>query len=89
MGYNESLWNLPGSAAIEGAAYDDKNEEDATVLGFTGRQMWDCWMNHYYDYTWEDIVTNGIEPSYVALGWNETMWESGGDLVPLVPESSD
>jgi len=85
MEYDENLWNEPGSASIEGATYDGDNRVFATyarVLGFTGREMWDCWMNHYNGYNWEDIVTYGIEPSLVALGWNETMWESGGALVP-------
>jgi len=67
-------------------------ERYARKLGFidegdlqNAANKWDCWMNHY-DYSWADLETYEIVQSVVALGWNQTMWESGG---ALVPESDD
>mmetsp|Transcript_19298 Transcript_19298/g.22981 ORF Transcript_19298/g.22981 Transcript_19298/m.22981 type:complete len:300 (-) Transcript_19298:208-1107(-) len=83
---NSDYLDLDGDGVTDETTAIFKN--NARKLGFIGEgdlqnaaNMWDCWMNHY-DYPWDDLVTYGIEPSVVALGWNQTMWESGGALVP-------
>jgi len=94
LGYKLKSWNKPGSAPFEFRTWWDNTNYDkngvtnettpfknnAKKLGFT-EDMWDCWMNHY-DYPWDVLETYEIMPSVVALGWNQTMWESGGALVP-------
>ena len=43
---------------------------------------WDCWMNHYFDYFWEELLDDDLQEYFVILGWTQEMWdeESG---VPL------
>jgi len=46
-----------------------------TELGFD-ENSWDCWINHFLGYRWEDLVQYEIVDSYEALGWTQNMWES-------------
>ena len=46
----------------------------ATSLGYS-QPSWDCWINHYDSYGWIDLVNNGYDLHYSALGWTEAAWE--------------
>ena len=46
-----------------------------TVLGFT-EQSWDCFQNHYDDYTWEELVQEGLQEYYEDLGYDQTTWDN-------------
>ena len=39
-------------------------------------EMWDCHINHYYGYYWEDIEYYGYDKYYVVLGWNADSWDN-------------
>jgi hypothetical protein len=69
LGYDRKTWNLPGSANNdrngtdvfwEGLSWETiQNVSPRAVsiiaqLGFWAQQ-WDCWINHYQDYTWEGL----------------------------------
>lgn len=83
LSYTERSWNRPGTNAIETRAYDSlAAESEATISAVRGigfdEDTWDCWVNHYEDYSWEELVENGIDVYYMALGWTQTMWEESG-----------
>ena len=60
-------------------------------------EVWDCYINHYYEYDWYELVEYNIVDDYVGLGWTEAMWECSDeegnddddDCEVLVPESED
>ena len=82
LGYQESTWNTPGTARVEKRAYEDLNKretEAAVALGFTDKNVWDCYMNHYDDYDWDELDTAGVQYYFELLGWTEARWSENGD----------
>lgn len=87
LGYTEDTWNVVGTADVELLAFGSLttvNQEAAVTLGFS-EEVWDCYVNHYDDYTWADLATEGVQQYFITLGWNENSWI--GDADP--PESDD
>ena len=37
-------------------------------------EMWDCHINHYSGYWWEDIVWMGLDQYFTILGWDAGNW---------------
>lgn len=82
LGYDKELWNQPLSNEIEwyafnsiGEAFSEEVVNTIIDMGFT-QSSWDCWVNHYIDFTWGDFVYYEFEESMMALGWDEAGWES-------------
>jgi hypothetical protein len=80
--YDEESWNLPMSNDIEWNSIFSINEtypEESLMaifdMGMT-EDVWDCWVNHYIDYSWEDFVLFEFNATLVTLGWDQTSWES-------------
>jgi len=76
--YNRTTWNLLGSAEIEQRSWEGLTEHqkaDAMALGYY-RKTWDCFVNHYRAYRWEDLDRVG-QDSLQSLGWDEASWEQG------------
>jgi len=57
----------------------------AATLGFT-EDVWDCWINHYDYYSWDDLVEFRFDSFYKELGWTADKW-SGSDTV--LPDTED
>jgi hypothetical protein len=59
LAYDESAWNLPGSADIETLSYETINATNRAqgqaieALGMN-EGTWDCYINHYEDYNWTE-----------------------------------
>ena len=84
---NFKTWNEPGSAAVEDWSYHDLYEEEIVGLdglGISG-DTWDCHINHYFGYWWQDIVYYGYDQYFEVLGWDVNNWDSSGEL----PETED
>jgi len=82
LGYNALLWNNPGISSIESTRWDDlvvDQQVGAGSAGFT-QETWDCYQNHYLDYSWDMLEDAGVQQYYAALGFDESMW--GGISVP-------
>ena len=82
--YTDLSWNVLRLAEIEQKGWFQLvyyQEELAKELGFD--QEWDCWINHFDSYSWNDIVSRKIGEHFTALGWTEKAWD--GDEGP--PES--
>ena len=90
--YNELSWNIPGTNEIEELSFATIEEDygddftDALVsIGFD-EDTYDCWVNHYNDYDWFELIMDGLTGFWIALGWDEDKWE-GDD--PNLPDSED
>eukprot|EP00980_Cylindrotheca_fusiformis_P013740 scaffold3533_cov97-Cylindrotheca_fusiformis.AAC.4 len=77
LGYTKSSWNIPGTDEIESLsyAYILENKGSIDAMGFT-QHTWDCWMNHYSNYTWEELECYGLSDSFATLGWTSSSWQS-------------
>eukprot|EP00578_Thalassiosira_sp_NH16_P020111 CAMPEP_0181083060 /NCGR_PEP_ID=MMETSP1071-20121207/3957_1 /TAXON_ID=35127 /ORGANISM="Thalassiosira sp., Strain NH16" /LENGTH=397 /DNA_ID=CAMNT_0023164695 /DNA_START=61 /DNA_END=1254 /DNA_ORIENTATION=- len=84
LGYLEVTWNNHGLAPIEKKGWPalTSNERDAAVtLGFT-QATWDCFINHYEQYSWEELEEKGVQEHYIKLGWTEAHWNHELESVP-------
>jgi hypothetical protein len=77
-----SLWNFPGTAAIEAYSYQSIEESDDPMrigyiqsIGFT-EPVWDCYVNHYKGFSWIDMADMGLQQYLLALGWTEDLWNN-------------
>jgi len=58
------------------------------TLGFVGDEagdVWDCWMNHYSDYTWSYLEEYDIAQFYIDLGWTAESWN---ETIPVPASDS-
>jgi len=46
----------------------------ATLVGFT-EDTWDCHINHYYDYYWEELVMYNLSEYFEIIGYTQASWE--------------
>lgn len=87
VGWTETTWDEPGSAPFEALSWSSLDEMQRgflTELGYT-EEIYDCYINHYDDYDWAELVTEGVSVHWEALGWSEASWN--GDIDP--PASND
>lgn len=85
--YSSLTWNVLGLGSIESKAWRSLTEyqrDGAVELGYT-QLSWDCWQNHYKDYSWDELVFYGLDFPYLTLGWNELSW----DGIESAPVSTD
>lgn len=97
LGYHEETWNIIGSnVPLETISYQlilemaEKTNRDALLtLGFTKPQQWDCYIQHYSDYTWDELDSKvNVQHHYVVLGWDRLMWNSNNRVIPEVEHKS-
>lgn len=77
LGYLAVTWNVHGLAPVEKKPWASltSNERDgASLLGYTEAQ-WDCFLNHYEGYTWDELAEEGVQEHYEGLGWSQAHWE--------------
>jgi len=75
--YSALSWNVLGLANVESrewASLTEYERDAAVAMGFT-QLSWDCWLNHFRSYTWDDLEFFGLDFSYLALGWTELSWD--------------
>jgi len=98
LGYGEDDWNLPGTAKIESLSYESIGLQG--FFGFDGQSQqnaiqdiclteltWDCYLNHYEDYSWDELAAEEVQVYFQTLGWTQASWES--DDESGYPESED
>ncbi len=80
-------WDAPGSNLAEDYCYDDlyENEKSGADLLGMGYDIWDCHINHYLGYWWEDLEERGLDQYLKELGWDENSWNQDGP----VPDTDD
>lgn len=96
LGYTETTWNLPGMAPIEGYRFTEvnnaflldqvgaRNNLDVVIAMGYNQERWDCHINHYGGYSWDELDQVGVKVHYRVLGWTQNSWENDpeGLLVP-------
>ena len=81
LGYTSLTWNVPSENLIEtlGWFYLTASQRAGTqALGITENQ-WDCFINHYTSYTWDELTAAGLAANYEGLGWNQGTWDGTSD----------
>ena len=76
LNYTKETWNNLGTNPIEASEFFDLSDEQkkaAKQLGFIGA-TWDCDMNHYVDYSWEELEEYFLDAYWIALGWTKRKW---------------
>ena len=79
LGYEETTWNLPGTAVVEGLPWDSLDptqQVQAVSFGFN-EPVWDCYINHYRGFTWDQLVQMEVGGYYAVLGYTPSSWENG------------
>mmetsp|Transcript_19166 Transcript_19166/g.27065 ORF Transcript_19166/g.27065 Transcript_19166/m.27065 type:complete len:517 (+) Transcript_19166:81-1631(+) len=77
--YTEDSWNNIGSNKVEKSAFDrleSGSVQAAKAIGFE-EEVWDCFINHYEDYDWDELFEEGVQSHYHELGWLAETWKSG------------
>ena len=86
LGYTNATWNLPGSDPIELFTFDGVSRSgvqggiDAINAMGMDATLWDCHINHFGGYEWDDLGENQI--LWKALGWSESSWSGIIDPPP-------
>ena len=78
-GYSKDTWNNPGKASFESLSWEELGETQQEALleyGFYEAQ-WNCFMTHYEDYDWFELVLEEVAEYFETLGWTEATWQSG------------
>lgn len=81
LGYTSITWNVPALAPVEQLGWwqlTDTQKSGAQALGFTENQ-WDCYINHYLTYTWDELSAAGLTTYLETLGWSQESWEGSGE----------
>jgi hypothetical protein len=76
LNYTKETWNNLGTNPIEASEFFDLSDEQkkaAKQLGFIGA-TWDCDVNHYVDYSWEELEEYFLDAYWIALGWTKRKW---------------
>ena len=87
LGYTPQVWNRPGLYQLESWAFYELHEDEqsgAKGLGIN-EEMWDCHINHYHGYWWQDLQALNLDQYFIALGWNANMWDEGDST----PDTND
>ena len=82
LGYNAGTWDMLdfAEARVEWGRWADlsaERREAAGALGYADAATWDCCINHYYDYDYDELKLNNPEAfdAVVALGYSKQYWD--------------
>ena len=83
LGWDEKTWNKPGSLFEDLEQYSFWSLEVAQRQRLNGMLLrantWDCFINHYEDYDWDEMVDEDIAKYWEGLGWTESSWNGESD----------
>jgi len=87
LDYTQATWNTLGTNSIEESAwyYLTLDQRSASAQIGIFEEAWDCYVNHYGDYSWSELEEYFLAKYWIALGWNQLSWE--GTIDP--PTSGD
>jgi hypothetical protein len=88
LGYTEGTWEAPGTG-VENLAFDElTSSQQVRALGFgLNKIIWDCYLNHYRAFTWEQLLQMEVAGFYSVLGHNSASWQSGEEPLGDLPFS--
>jgi len=79
LGYTPVTWDSHGFDPIEESSWSelDSDEQDgARQLGFD-TYTWDCFIDHYRSFSWDQLEEINVRDSMQVLGWTRDLWGSG------------
>jgi len=82
LGYDNVSWNTPNvELPVESNTWFTLGAATEYVenLGFDALS-WDCYINHYDGYFWNELQYLNFDEYMIDLGWNESTWN--GELPP-------
>ena len=87
LGYSKYSWNIVGTNDIEKWRYSDLYDDEMLAVDHLGidSNQWDCHINHYFGYWWEDMENLGIDIYFLELGWSSENWDQPDNR----PETED
>eukprot|EP00978_Attheya_sp_CCMP212_P006721 scaffold15590_cov56-Attheya_sp.AAC.3 len=89
IGFGAISWTVQGmNEKIEKDTWSDLDDEDrahADIVGFT-EDTWDCHINHYHGYEWEDLKQDDLTEYFETIGYDEDMWDKDEDAAIDVEE---
>ena len=77
MGYTEASWNYVEQNSFDLIKFEDlppSAQNSVLELGYESAEAWDCYVNHYKAYDWEDLSPAGVQEYYRNLGWDRESW---------------
>merc|ERR1712238_165064 len=77
LDYTKMTWNTLGTNSIEESAwyYLTPQEMAASLQVGIVEEDWDCYVNHYGDYSWSELEEYFLAKYWIALGWNQLSWD--------------
>lgn len=78
IGWNKQTWDTPGTADFEFKSWNTltwQQREALTEYGFYQNQ-WNCYMTHYDDYDWFELVMENVASHFETLGWTSDTWNT-------------
>jgi hypothetical protein len=88
LGYKQGTWNNPYTADVEFIDFgslEQAQQDVAIALGFIDWLQWDCYVNHFSWYEWDELEEDGFQEYMAILGWTEASWNGDAEY----PESED
>merc|ERR1712238_90218 len=87
LDYTQTTWNTLGTNEIEESAFYALTPAEAAASEQLGmnEDQWDCYQNHFGDYSWDELELYSLDTYWRALGWTRSSWE--GDSNP--PSTGD
>ena len=86
LGYVRSTWDNLQVSELEAFRFADltwQERQHVESLGIDAN-MWDCFLNHYDGYYWEELPTK-VASNYKILGYDQSSWDEGA----YTPESEN
>ena len=83
LGYTESDWNYDDTNTLESKSFDELSEYVQRGLMGMGynEDKHDCCLNHYMDYSWDELSTldglDDVKAAFEMIGYNEKKWDDG------------
>ena len=81
VGWTKSTWDTPGTAGFESMSWNSIPTATRQAMQDWGfyRDQWNCYMNHYDDYDWFELVLEDVAEYFETLGWTEETWSDKSD----------
>ena len=89
-GWDQESWNVPDKAGMEYTPFaklEDEQRQALLSMGFY-KEQYDCYINHYYGYSWDELTQYGLAEYYLAFGWTESNYMLDDPVQPDAWDSS-
>ena len=92
LGWTKKTWNTPGSNdEIETLSHSSLLPSQRQIADdmLLREVTWDCYINHYEDYDWYELVDEDVAKYFEGLGWTEQSWNCEDHCNDYLPDTED